>query len=116
VADVVEAVARLKAAGVAASVIVLLGVGGDRYAEAHVQGTVAALNAMALGAGDLIYFSDFLELPEAEYGERARAAGIRPLTAEEMRAQEHAIRAGLRWADPARPPQLSRYDIREFIY
>jgi YD repeat-containing protein len=115
-ADVVEAVARLKSAGVAVSVIILIGVGGDRYAEAHVRGTVEALNAMPLGAGDLVYFSDFVELPGAEYGERARAEGIRPLTQEEMRAQEKAIRAGLRWADPAHPPQLSRYDIREFIY
>lgn len=116
VADVVEAVTRLKSAGVAVSVIILIGVGGDRYAEAHVRGTVEALNAMPLGAGDLVYFSDFVELPGAEYGERAWAAGIRPLTQEEMRAQEKAIRAGLRWADPAHPPQLSRYDIREFIY
>jgi YD repeat-containing protein len=116
VADAVEAVGRLKAAGVAVSVIILLGAGGDRYAEAHSRGTIAALNAMPLGAGDLIYFSDFVELPDAEYVERARAAGIRPLSREEMRAQERAIRAGLRWADPAHPPQISRYDIREFIY
>ncbi|MCC7352683.1 MAG: radical SAM protein [Anaerolineae bacterium] len=116
VADVVEAVVRLRAAGVAVSVIILLGAGGDRYAESHVAGTIAALNAMPLGAGDLVYFSDFVELSDAEYGERARAAGIRPLSREEMRAQERAIRAGLRWANPALPPQMSRYDIREFIY
>ena len=115
VADAVEAVDRLKAAGVAVSVILLLGAGGDRYTASHVTGTIAALNAMPLGGGDLVYFSDFVALPDAEYGRRALAAGIRPLSQEEMRAQERDIRAGLHWAGASHPPQMSRYDIREFI-
>ncbi len=66
-ADVIEAVALLKAAGVAASVIVMTGIGGERYAESHVCGTIAALNAMPLGAGDIIYFSPFVDQPGSEY-------------------------------------------------
>lgn len=48
VANVVETVQALKAAGIAVSLIVMLGLGGDRYAQGHVQDTVAALNAMPL--------------------------------------------------------------------
>ncbi|MDA0748403.1 MAG: radical SAM protein [bacterium] len=47
-AEGVEAVRRLKAEGVQVGVIVLLGLGGVRYADAHVRDTVLALSAMAL--------------------------------------------------------------------
>ena len=60
-ADVLDAVRTLKAAGLNVSVIVMLGVGGDRYAAGHIADTVALLNAMPLAAGDLIYFSDFVD-------------------------------------------------------
>lgn len=114
--DVLEAVMRLKTAGVAVSVIIMLGIGGDCYAESHIRETVQVLNAMPLGSGDLVYFSEFVEFPETEYHDLAQAAGIHPLSRQEMRAQESAIRAELRWPDPQHPPQLSRYDVREFIY
>jgi radical SAM superfamily enzyme YgiQ (UPF0313 family) len=116
VADVRDAVNLLKGAGVAVSVIIMTGVGGGCYAEAHVCGTIAALNALPLGAGDIIYFSPFTDHAGSEYGALAQAEGVRPLTDAETLAQEVAIRAGLRPFDPAHPPQLSRYDIREFIY
>lgn len=115
-ADVVRAVASLKAADIAVSVIILLGAGGEAYFEEHVARTVEALNAMPLGRGDLIYLSDFVELPGSEYGARAAAAGIQPLSAARLRAQERLLRAGLRWTDPANAPRLARYDIREFLY
>lgn len=115
-ADAIEAVSRLKAAGVAASVIVMAGIGGDRYAEAHVAGTTAVLNAMPLGRGDLVYFSPFVDRTGSEYGRLASAAGIQPLTAAETERQEAALRAAYRPAQASHPPQLARYDIREFIY
>ncbi len=116
VADVRDAVSLLKDAGVAVSVIIMTGVGGERYAAAHVYGTIAALNAMPLGAGDLVYFSPFVAQPGSEYASLAATEHIRPLTDIEIAAQEVAIRAALRPHDPAHPPQFSRYDIREFIY
>lgn len=116
VADVIEAVVLLKRAGINASVIIMTGIGGGRYADAHVRGTMAALNAMPLGAGDIVYFSPFVDHPGAEYAALAQADGVRPLTDDAVAAQEAAIRAGLRPADPMHPPQYSRYDIREFVY
>jgi radical SAM superfamily enzyme YgiQ (UPF0313 family) len=116
VADVIEAVALLKGAGIAASVIVMTGIGGERYAEAHVRGTIAALNAMPLGAGDIVYFAPFVDHAGSEYGSLAQIERVRPLTDTDIAAQEAAIRAAMRPHDPMHPPQFSRYDIREFIY
>jgi len=114
--DAVDAVVRLKGAGVAVSVIVMTGIGGDRFAAAHVYGTIRALSEMPLVAGDIVYFSPFVNRPSSEYGRLAIEAGIRPLSAAEIADQEAAIRAGLRFHDPAHPPQCARYDIREFVY
>jgi radical SAM superfamily enzyme YgiQ (UPF0313 family) len=60
VADVIEAVVLLKGAGVAASVIIMTGIGGERYADAHVRGTIAALNARPCADRKPGYQSDLL--------------------------------------------------------
>jgi len=110
----VQTVRALKAAGLQAGVIAMIGLGGDRFAEGHTADTIVALNAMGLGAGDLLYFSDLVELPGTTYPQLAAADGIRALTPAERRAQRHAIRAGLTF--PAAPPRIATYDIREFVY
>lgn len=115
-ADVLDAVRTLKTAGVNVSVIVMLGVGGDRYAAGHVADTVALLNAMPLAAGDLIYFSDFVDTPDAPYAGLAAEAGVHALDFTGLRQQEAAIRIAFRPLDPDHPPQMSRYDIEEFVY
>ena len=112
--EATETVRTLKAAGVSVGVIVMVGLGGERFAEGHERDTVSTLNAMGLGAGDLLYFSDLVDVPATSYPVMAVAAGIRPLTAEERRAQETRIRAGLRF--PGDRPQLAAYDVREFVY
>jgi len=110
----VATVRAVKAAGLQAGVIVMVGLGGDRFAAGHVADTVAAVNAMGLGAGDLLYFSDLVELPGTTYPRLAAADGIRSLTPAERRAQRRALRAGLTFAGA--PPKIATYDIREFVY
>ena len=112
--DAVETVSALKSASIAVSLIVLVGLGGDRYAESHVSDTVAVLNAMPLGKGDIVYFSDLIEHESTPYPALARAADVRPLTAAEMNHQRQAIRSGLRFGPGG--PVVSKYDIREFVY
>jgi hypothetical protein len=113
-ADAVETVRTIKAAGVQVGVIIMSGLGGTRYADGHVADTITALNAMGLGRGDLLYFSDLVEVQGTSYPLLAAASNIQPLEAESRRAQQQAIRAGLRFAGP--PPQMAVYDIGEFIY
>jgi hypothetical protein len=95
-------------------VVIMLGIGGDKYAAAHVAHTVEAIHAMNLGPNDLIYFSEFVDLPGAPYTERARAENIRPLEKPEIWLQEAQMRAGFQFPDGR--PKISVYDIREFIY
>ena len=110
----VETVQAIKAAGVQAGVIVMTGLGGVTFAEGHVLDTIEALNAMGLGAGDLLYFSDLVEAPQSAYPLIAAAAGVRPLAPDARAAQREAIRAGLRFSGA--PPQTATYDIGEFVY
>ena len=126
--DVVEAVRTLKAADVAVSVIIMTGIGGQQYAKSHIAHTVEALNAMPLDEGDIVYFSPFFEQPGSEYAGLAASAGITPLSLDQVAGQEAALRAGLRagasgqakqsqsGGAPSRGAQISRYDIREFVY
>jgi hypothetical protein len=115
-ADAVQVVARLQAARVAVGVIVLLGVGGERYAEQHIAHTIAAINAMRLDSGDIVYFSEFVDWPGSEYTQRAAAASIAPLSGEQVRAQRAAMQAGFVFPEPTHPPKLALYDIRRFVY
>jgi len=112
--EAVEAVRTIKAAGVSVAVIVMVGLGGDRFASAHVRDTSAALAAMRLGRGDLVYFSDLVETAGTAYPRQASEAGIGALSAEERREQRDIIQAAL---DPAPiGPRTARYDVREFVW
>ena len=113
-AQAVEAVGTLKAGGVAVGVVVMLGVGGQRYADRHVRHTVDVLNAMRLDAADLLYFSEYVAQPGTEYDLRAAEAAIGTLTPAELKAQRAAVQAGLAFGGP--PPRVAVYDIREFAY
>ncbi|GBD08677.1 hypothetical protein HRbin22_00918 [Candidatus Thermoflexus japonica] len=121
--QMIETVRRLKAAGLQVGVIVMIGVGGDRFAAGHVEDTLAVLQAMPLGQGDLVYLSDFVEIPGTPYQAQAEALGIRPLSPAERRAQAEAIRAGLQRAGvgatgPAAPtsPRVAPYALEAFLY
>lgn len=114
--DAVQAVRAMKAGGVAVGIIILLGIGGHTYAKSHVRETARALNAMPLDDQDLIYFSELVTSEGLPYLEAAYRAQLDPLAPDELVRQRSAIERKLRFATPSRAPQVSRYDIREFIY
>ena len=113
-ADAVETAQRIKAVGIQVGVIVMTGLGGEQFATGHVADTVAAVNQMHLGEGDLIYFSDLVEIAGTAYPRIAEREAIHALSPEDRRAQREAIRAGLRFGGPG--PKFATYDIREFVY
>jgi hypothetical protein len=115
--DAVDLVRALHEAGIGVGVIVLLGAGGERFAEAHGRGTAAVLTAMGLGPQDLVYFSEYVDDPDLAYGRRATGApDLVPLSSVRNAELRSSILAGLRPADPGRPPRFATYDIREFVY
>lgn len=115
--QILATVSAIKAGGVSVGVIVMAGVGGDRYSEAHTKDTIDLVNAMPLGKGDIVYLSRFVAHPDLPYAVRAREAGIRPLSLEEVEGQMAAFRDGFRFrARAGPPPKVSVYDIERFIY
>jgi hypothetical protein len=113
-ADAIATVNAVRSAGVSVGVIVLVGLGGDRFDQEHASETAAILNRMALGPGDLIYLSDLVEMPGTRYPALAADASIRALTAEERLAQRQRIQAALVFAGAR--PRIAAYDVREFVY
>jgi hypothetical protein len=115
--DAVDLVAALHETGIGAGVIVLLGAGGERFAEAHAARTAEAVTAMRLDPEDIVYFSEYVNDPSLAYGQRAAGAeDLRPLSPERCADQRRAIVDGIRRAPGARPPRHATYDIREFVY
>lgn len=110
--ELVEFVARLKAAGLQVGLIVMIGVGGVEYRGAHAQATLATLERLPLGQGDLVYLSPFIERPGSEYARLRRAQGLTPMSEDEIEAELS------RWARRLRAAgvKAARYDIREFLY
>ncbi len=107
-------VAQLKAAGLAVQVILMAGVGGRRFAEAHLRDTARLLERLPLSPGDLVYLSPFVLQPGSAYAERAEAEGLEPLTPAERTEQLAALRGAARRAVPA--AQVALYPIDEFVY
>jgi hypothetical protein len=114
--SVAATVRRLKDAGLSVAVVVLIGAGGEQFYERHTTRTIEALNHLPLGKSDYIYLSPLVEVHGAHYFTIARQAGLEILSPHRVHQQEQAIRAGLRFADPARRPYVARYDIEQFVY
>jgi radical SAM superfamily enzyme YgiQ (UPF0313 family) len=110
--DVIETVHAIKTAGINVGVIVMIGLGGDHYATRHVADTATVLNALQLGAGDLLYLSDLVEEPGTPYPRLALQHDLRALTAAERAAQRADLRRGLHLTGV----KISNYDVREFVY
>jgi hypothetical protein len=111
----VEAVRAIKAAGINVGIILLAGAGGTRLAQQHVTNSLAALAAMGLGAGDLVYVSPLIVSPEGTYAQLLHEAASTPLQAAELARQLEQLKAGAKAVcDPGAKAAL--YHIEEFIY
>jgi hypothetical protein len=110
--DAIDTVQAIKAAGIKVGLIVLIGLGGERFAAGHAADTVEVLNQMPLDHDDLLYFSDLVEEPGTPYPLLAEQHGIRALDRSERSAQRNMIRNGL---SPGNV-KISNYDVREFVY
>jgi hypothetical protein len=108
--DAVATVQAMKRAGLSVGVIVIVGLGGVQFDNEHVTDTSAALQRMALGPSDLVYFSDLVE-PDA--------AGTQPDSPPQPLSEIARIRQRLQMQDAlasAGAPRMATYDIREFLY
>lgn len=95
----------LKEADIIVGVIVLLGAGGEEFAEAHVRETVRVLNEMPLTRQDYIYFSPLQIYPGSQYN-------LPAMPRERQLQQEQTIRQALR----GNRPHLAHYELETFVY
>jgi hypothetical protein len=111
----VAMVERIRAAGVQVGVILLAGPGGATLARQHVARSIAALAAMRLGAGDMVYISPLIVPDDGGYAERARELGVEPLSQPALDAQIAELLAGAR-AAAAGGVRVALYHIEEWLY
>jgi hypothetical protein len=109
--DAIVTVQAMKQAGLSVGVIVIVGLGGVQFENEHLTDTIAALQQMALGPADLVYFSDLVEGDSA--GTRADSSP-QPLSESGRQRQRLQMQGALR--SGGAPPRMATYDIREFIY
>lgn len=110
--DVVE---RIKAAGIQVGIILLAGAGGADLARRHVARSLAALSAMNLDPGDLVYISPLIIPDDGDYARQAHTLGLTPLSAAALEAQLAELKAGARAATHGRTP-VALYHIEEWLY
>lgn len=114
-AEAVELVRSVKAAGLAAGVIVMAGIGGRAYWRRHVGATLDLLGRVALGTGDLVYVAAFTAPANGPYAERARSEGIAPLDHNAIGDQVEELLGGAA-AVVGPGTRIAPYDIEEFLY
>lgn len=114
--DMLRTVEAARRGGVHVGVIVLLGAGGERYFQAHVDETIGLLRRMPLGRGDYVYLSPLVAMPGAEHGRQLRDEQIEPLSPSRMAEQQRLIRAGLAATARQGGPYVARYDVAHFVY
>jgi len=107
-------VSTLKAAGLKVALILMVGVGGRRYAEEHQARTISLLSRLPLESGDRVYLSPFIEPKDSAYAQRAAGEGLRPLDSAELERRLVELRDGIRDLRPG--VTVARYDLREFVY
>ncbi|MFO7769127.1 MAG: radical SAM protein, partial [bacterium] len=94
--DVEVSVRAMKEAGLEVTMIALLGAGGSRYDEGHVRDTVSLLSSLPLDRRDIVYFSEFVDQPDAPYGVIAAEEGVAPLDGVGMARQRERVAGALR--------------------
>ncbi|NOZ07501.1 MAG: radical SAM protein [FCB group bacterium] len=112
--DIIQLGKDLKAGGVQLGVILLAGAGGEQFRRAHLKDSIALIEKLDLGFGDMIYISEFYEtnreyrkVMEREQIELPEPGTIRKISNElrfELRRKIH------------KDVSISVYDIQQFFY
>ena len=110
--EVVEAVRRLRQAGISVGLIILLGAGGRQGADLHEVGTTRVLQAMDLNADDRLLFSPLRVSPTSEYARRLPSDEM--LSESQMHKQRQRLETAVRASGGN--PRAALYDISAFTY
>lgn len=112
-AELREFVSVLKAADIAVSLIIMIGVGGKEYQQMHCKDTLDILLNLGLDKKrDLVYLSPFVEHEDSKYAQLRMEWGLTAMNKQEVESEmKH-------WTHLLRQHHIkvALYDIREFLY
>ena len=111
--DLADVVADIKGAGLALSLVVLAGAGGEENAEAHVEATARLITSLALGRGDIVALLDAEEVRDPRGGAASAATGFTPLAGARLSDQHEAIKGRLRPLRTERGVKVVSYSLEK---
>jgi radical SAM superfamily enzyme YgiQ (UPF0313 family) len=114
--DIRQVVSTLKAARLAVVVILMVGLGGQRFSQVHLTDTVSLMRSLPLTKGDIIYLSRFDPTPQAPYLSIAAAEEIRPLSPTAMHDEIRRWKNQLDWEVGRQGIKISPYSFQRFLY
>lgn len=114
--DIRYVVDTLKAAGVAVVIIFMVGLGGHHYREEHLAGSVTLARTLPCSRGDIIYLSQFSPGSQAPYLPLAAAAGVSPLSTDELAEETRRWKAALGEVVRGKGVKVAPYSFQRFIY
>ncbi len=110
--QMLETIARLKEAGVATDIILLVGIGGKEFEVRHVKASVDFIERSPLTKGDRVYLSEVVEYTDAPYSRRMEHDRMPRLTEREFKKQMDVFKVEVK----KRGLQPVPYRIDPFVY
>ncbi|MBU0528377.1 radical SAM protein [bacterium] len=112
--DIIELTHNIKASGINVGIILLIGAGGEHFAEKHLIDSIRLLKQLPLSKGDIIYLSELYET-NSNYEKSMAEQDITLPTRQEIRQWSNEFKSELkkRYFNEV---QLSVYDINQFFY
>ncbi|MEE9464129.1 MAG: radical SAM protein, partial [Candidatus Neomarinimicrobiota bacterium] len=114
--EIVRVVTALKTAGLAVVVILMVGLGGERYRRAHLRDTVSLVRSLPLDRGDIVYLSQFDPTPAAPYRSIAEAEKIVPLSPADLRDEVRSWKTLLDRELGGCGIKIAPYSFQRFLY
>ena len=111
--DLGDVVADIKGAGLALSLVLLAGAGGEENAEAHVEATARLITSLALGRGDIVALLDAEEVRDPRGGAPSAATGFTPLAGARLSDQHEAIKGRLQPLRTERGVKVVSYSLEK---
>jgi coproporphyrinogen III oxidase-like Fe-S oxidoreductase len=112
--DVLEAVRAARAAGIAVSLIFIIGLGGRRHRDVHFEDSIELLSRLPLEGRDRIYLSPLTLDTDFGYTETAEDNDWDTLTHEDMDQEMNRWKEAI--ARRHAGVSVSLYNIRHFSY
>lgn len=121
VTETLNLVNNIKDYGIAVSIVVMVGMGGKKFSEEHVEGTANIISQMNLEEGDMIFLSPVVESDDPEYVEISKRESLVDLTPIEKASQSEQLSKAIKesYVDMNPGPMtvpIVKYDLREALF